>query len=70
MFSKRFLILFVVLLITSEITPSHESEVEGAKYNHNVREYHKDEHAPVVTYSTRSINSIGHYGLPPGVKCC
>ncbi|KAJ0955515.1 hypothetical protein HanPSC8_Chr01g0003771 [Helianthus annuus] len=47
MILKRFLLVFVVvLIITSEITAkelasNHESEVEDAKYVHDVNEYYK-----------------------------
>ncbi|KAF5820583.1 hypothetical protein HanXRQr2_Chr01g0003831 [Helianthus annuus] len=69
MFLKRFLLVFVVvLIITSEITAkelasNHESEVEDAKYVHDVNEYYKGG-LGVGGFINRKLKQAGYPSIP------
>ncbi|KAI7749869.1 hypothetical protein M8C21_004808 [Ambrosia artemisiifolia] len=76
MFSKRLLLVFAVLLITSEIATAselashHESKVELAEHDHDVRRHLKGS-SNSDGYETRHpAGPISGYNLPHGVPCC
>ncbi|KAI7749870.1 hypothetical protein M8C21_004809 [Ambrosia artemisiifolia] len=75
MFSKRLLLVFAVLLITSEIATAselashHESKAE-VKHDHDVGR-HLTGRGDSNEYETRHrAGPIRGYNLPHGVPCC